>query len=146
MNDKEYNREYYRKNRDRIKAQRKQKAAMQPEKKKRKPGRKKGSGMTEDEFLEKHNDIVMVFEKYNGGPKMVEKQYPGYDHLSRRERLERKLRSIDYIDVREMTGKSIATIGKVSRLLKGRCYNERETPGHFRYPENCGMRGSELSR
>ena len=102
--------------------------------------------MTEDEFLEKHNDIVMVFEKYNGGPKMIEWQWPGHDHLSRRERLERKLRSIDYIDVREFTGKSISTISKVNRILKGREYNDRETLGRLRYPENCGMRGSELNR
>ena len=144
MNDKEYNREYYHENKDRIKSQRKQKAATQP-KKKRRPGRKKGSGMTEDAFLEKHNDIVMVFEKYNGGPKMIEWEWPGHDRLSRREKLERKLRSIDYIDVREFTGKSISTISKVNRILKGRKYNDRGTPGRFRYPENCGMRGSELS-
>ncbi len=82
--------------------------------------------MTEDEFLEKHNDIVMVFE---------------------RQRLRGNNRFyLDYSGVREMTGKSIATIGKVKRIMKGRCYNERETPGRLRYPENCGMRGSELSR
>ena len=125
MNDKEYNREYYHENKDRIKSQRKQKAATQP-KKKRRPGRKKGSGMTEDAFLENHNDIVMVFE--------------------RQRRRGNHLFHLDYSGVREMTGKSIATIGKVKRILKGRKYNDRGTPGRFRYPENCGMRGSEIKR